>query len=476
MAPVPRPRPGWFLVALLGGMVLGNMDAAIVNIAVPSIQANLHAAGGELDLVVSGYALAYAALVVTCARLGEARGYRRMFLLGLGAFTLTSLVCGLAPDALTLIVARVVQGAGAALMTSQVLTGIQLNFQGTARGRALGLYTAVLSSSAVIGQIVGGLLISANLFAFGWRPAFLINVPTGTLLMFVAARFLPADPERRPGRLDGIGAIALSIALLLLVVPLVLGADEGWSAWVWVCLSASIPAFAVFVAAERRLTARGGRPVIDVRLLSRPAVLWGTVSLGAATSTYFATLFVLALYLQQGLGRSPLDSGLALVSWVAAFGIAGPVLARLPEHSRRRAAPVGYLLLAAGFAGICLTQWAGDTGGTVLMILLGVCGLGLGLGFSGLLAHLTGVVTRDHAADMSGLINTATRVGGVVGIAIFGTAYLGLTPDPGPHAAIRGFAVVTAALAATALGAAGSSHLSIRRSVEAVLSERQAQI
>ena len=191
MALVPRPRSTWMLAALLGAMFLGNMDVAIANIAVPSIRADLHAAGGELDLVVSGCALAYAALLVTCARLGETRGYRRMFLLGLGVFTFTSLACGLAPDAVSLIFARVVQGAGAALMASQVLTGIQLNFQDSARRRALGLYTAVLSGSAVIGQVAGGLLISANLFGSGWRPAFLTNVPTGTLLMLVAARYGP---------------------------------------------------------------------------------------------------------------------------------------------------------------------------------------------------------------------------------------------------------------------------------------------
>ncbi|MGH3670750.1 MAG: MFS transporter, partial [Pseudonocardiaceae bacterium] len=143
------------LASLLGGIFLGNVDIAIVNIATSSIREHLHASGGALELIVSGYTLAYAMLLITSARLGSMRGYRPMFLLGLAVFTLSSLVCGLAPTATVLICARIVQGAGAALMASQVLIGIQLNFSGSARGHALGLYAAVLSGSAVVGQVLG---------------------------------------------------------------------------------------------------------------------------------------------------------------------------------------------------------------------------------------------------------------------------------------------------------------------------------
>src|SRR5256885_4097742 len=159
-----RPHPYWSLAALLGGMCLGNVDIAIANIAGPSIQSGLHTSGSVLELVVSGYTVAYAMLLITSARLGEIRGYRRMFLLGLLAFTVSSLACGLAPGALLLVLARLIQGGAAALMIAQVLTGIQLNFDGAARARALGLYAAVLAGSAVAGQILGGLLVSADLF------------------------------------------------------------------------------------------------------------------------------------------------------------------------------------------------------------------------------------------------------------------------------------------------------------------------
>jgi MFS family permease len=160
------------LAALLGAMFLGNVDVAIANVAGPSIRSGLNASGGQLELIVSGYTLAYAVLLVTCARLGEARGYRRMFLLGLAGFTVASLACALAPTAIILVIARIAAGAAAALMAAQVLTGIQLGFGGRGRARALGLYSPVLSAGAVAGQSLGGLLISADIAGTTWRPAF----------------------------------------------------------------------------------------------------------------------------------------------------------------------------------------------------------------------------------------------------------------------------------------------------------------
>ncbi|MGE5137015.1 MAG: MFS transporter [Gemmatimonadota bacterium] len=455
----PAAHPGWALTALLGAMFLGNVDVAVANIAAPAIRTGLHASGGELELVVSGYTLAYAVLLVTSARLGEARGYRRMFLTGLAGFTAASLACGLAPSALTLVIARIAAGATAALMTAQVLTGIQLGFTGRARARALGLYSVVLSAGAVAGQSLGGLLISADLLGSTWRPAFLVNVPAGVVLMWLAWRCLPAG-QRRAGRLDLPGVAVLSAAMLLLVVPLVLGQDAGWPAWTWLCLGASMPAFAALRVIERKMPARGGRPLVDPALLARPAIGWGLASQALTTATYFAVLFTLALYLQQGLGRSAAYSGLALVSWVAAFGVPGPLLSRLPARLRALAGPAGAVILAAGFLGIAASLYGGDTSGPLLMTLLGVAGLGLGTTFTGMLSHLTSSVTGEHAASISGLFNTTTRAGGVIGTAAFGTLYLALAAGPGQ--AVRGFATVTLALAVTALAGGGLAGLSIR--------------
>ena len=457
-------RAAWGLAALLGGMFLGNVDVAVANVAGPSIRSGLHASGGQLELIVSGYTLAYAVLLVTCARLGQARGYRRMFLAGLAGFTVASLACALAPNAITLVIARIAAGATAALMAAQVLTGIQLGFGGRdprTRARVLGLYSLVLSAGAVAGQSLGGLLISADVAGTTWRPAFGVNIPIGLVLLWLAWRYLPRDGRPAAGReqpgLDLAGVAVLSAAMVLLVLPLVLGQGEGWPAWTWACLAASVPAFALLWAVERR----SKQPLVDPGLLARPTIGWGLASQAACTATYFAVLFTLALYLQQGLGKGAGYSGLALVSWVAAFGLPGPVLGRFAGRARALAAPAGSLILAAGFAGLAACLLAGNTSGIVLITLLGVAGLGLGTAFTGMLSHLTSTVSGEHAAALSGLFNTATRAGGVIGTAAFGTLYLALVHHPGQ--AVHGFAVLNLALAATALAAAAMAAVSVRR-------------
>jgi MFS family permease len=296
----------WSLTVLLSGQLMVNVDLAIVNTAAPSIQDTLHASGGELELVVSGYILAYAVLLITGARLGAIHGYRRLFILGLTGFVLASLACGLAPETGWLIAARVVQGAAAALMVPQVLSGIQLNFEGGARATAIGYYSLALSGGAVLGQLLGGVLVSADLFGSAWRPIFLINVPLGVALLAAAVRYLPVDGRTKRGRqLDLLGVVVLSLALLLAVVPLVFGREAGWPVWTWSCLLASLPSFGWFVLMQRRTTARGGHPLVNLSLVNRPAVRWGLIAHGASTLTYLALLFVLAVYLQRGLGLTP---------------------------------------------------------------------------------------------------------------------------------------------------------------------------
>ncbi|MEU6407088.1 MFS transporter [Streptomyces sp. NPDC046985] len=458
------PHQGRLLVALLGGMFLGSVDIAIVNVATPSIREHLGASGAEVELIVSGYTLTYAMLLVTSARLGTTHGLRKVYAAGLAIFTLSSLACGLAPTAGVLLAARVVQGAGAALCTSQVLTGIQLYFEGSARARAIGLYTAVLSTSAVLGQVLGGVLISADLFGLSWRPAFLLNVPIGVVLYVLAWRNLPAHDSRDGKRLDLPGVAVLSAALLLLVLPLVLGRESGWPAWTWASLAASVVAFIGFVRVERRQSERGGLPLVTLSLLGQRPVAFALLSQAATVATYFGLLFTLALYLQQGLGKSAAVSGLSLVSWVAAFGIAGPVLGRLRVETRKRAAPLGRIVLAAAFAAIFLSLALGQADNEALLItLLGIGGLGYGAGFSGTLTLLTSSVTGEYAAEVSGLFNTTIQVGGSLGVAVFGTVYLDLALNADRSSAIHAFTTLTALLAATVAVAAVLAQVALSR-------------
>src|SRR5579862_4698713 len=303
-------RPGLVLAVVLIGQFMAVLDASIVNVAAPSIHASLRASGAGLQLIVAGYTITYAVLLVTGARLGDIFGHRRMFLAGLVLFTLASLGCGLAATAGFLVGLRLIQGVGAALMIPQVLSLIQRTHTGPARARAMSLYAAVIAGGAVVGQLVGGLLISADLLGSGWRPIFLVNVPVGVLLLVAGTRALPHG-RGEPGRtLDLPGLATLTPAVLALVVPLVLGQPEHWPAWGWFCLGGSAALLIGFVATQRRQDARGGSPLVPARVLRLAGARTGIGALFAIMSVFGGMFFTLALHLQGGLGDSPLRAGL----------------------------------------------------------------------------------------------------------------------------------------------------------------------
>jgi MFS family permease len=448
------------LAVLLAAPFLASADATIANVATPSIRHDLAASGGDAQFVVGGYIVAYAVLLITGARLGQTHGYKRLFLLGVALFGVTSLADGLAPDITVLIVMRVLQGASAALMLPQVLTAVQLHFSGESRARAIGLYAVALSIGAVVGQILGGVLISADVAGAGWRPIFLASVPICLAVLALGSRVLPADDRDGRSHVDLAGVAALSVAVLCVVVPLTVGRESGWPVWTWAALAASVPAVALFLLTERRVLAAGRAPLVDTTILARPAIGWGLVGLGASTATYFALLFTLAQYLQTGLGHTALFSGLILLPWVAAFGLAGPVRSRVPAQ-RLPALPVaGMLMLAAVYLAIGGSVLAGALSTPLLAVLFVPGGFALGIVFTGLLAHMTDAASREHAPDVSGVSATAAQISASIGVAGFGLLYLTLSAGHGPGHA---FGITALAFSATALLAVLPAHLATRR-------------
>src|ERR1700761_4579105 len=274
-APGRIPSPGIALAVALAGQLMGVIDVNIVNVAVPAMHVTLGASGAGLQLIVAGYTIAYAVLLVTGARLGDILGHRRTYLAGVALFTLASLGCGLAPSTGVLIGLRFVQGASAAVMIPQVLSLIQRSYTTPGpRTRAMSLYATVISGGAVLGQVIGGLLVSANLFRRYWRPVFLVNVPVG-LLILACGRLLPA------GRFDGVrqldlpGLAVLTPAVLAFVLPRVLGQPLGWPAWGWALLAASVVLFGLLGLVEGRVGARGGQPILPRSLLRPPGMAGG---------------------------------------------------------------------------------------------------------------------------------------------------------------------------------------------------------
>ncbi|WP_330461835.1 MFS transporter [Streptomyces sp. NBC_00820] len=412
---------------MLTALFMAVLDVFIVNVAAPTIGSELHATGAGLQLVIAGYAITYSVLLITGARLGDRLGHGRVHLAGLALFTAASLACGLAQGTTELIVFRLVQGAGAALMIPQVLSIIQRTFTGEARVRALGVYSAVLALGAAAGQIVGGVLVSADLFGTGWRPVFLVNVPVGAVLLALGGKVLPPGGgagRERARALDVPGLVLLGASVSLLTVPLVLGQAEGWPLWSWLSLAAAVVLFASFCGHESRLGRRGGAPLIAPRVLRHPGMSLAVRRILAVMSVNAGFLFTLTLHVQGGLGYSALRAGLSFAPTAVVFGAVSLTWRRWPAAWQRRLAPAGFALAAAGVAGVGLAFRGGGDGGAALYASYAGVGVGLALAFGPTFTGALATVRPEDAADASGLLATVTQLGQLMGVAAFGTLFL----------------------------------------------------
>jgi MFS family permease len=418
-------------------------DVTIVNVAMPTIGASLHASGAALQLVVAGYTVSYAMLLITGARLGELYGRRRLFLAGVALFTASSLACGLAPKIAILIVARFLQGAGAAAMMPQIISVIQARFSGAARARALSAYSAVLAGGFAAGQVLGGVIVSANLFGAQWRPVFLVNVPIGLAIMALVPRLVPPDgaedaPARRAGRRLDLAGLAVAVpAVFLVVLPLVLGHQENWPWWAPAGIVTGLALVAVFVWVERWVASRGGDPLLNLGVLRSPGIVSGLGPVVLIMAAYGGFLFSLSLHLQAGLGDSALRAGLTFAPSAAAFGICGYFWRRLPERFHHVLTPVGIAVAALAEIALGLDLRTGTRGGPLLPVVLLVLGAALGTGYSPLVTHALARVPLADAADASGLLTTVLQLGQVIGVAVFGSLFLGLATRAGESAAAR---------------------------------------
>ena len=433
------------LAVVLTGQLMAVLDATIVNVAVPSMHADLHASSAGLQLIVAGYTIAYAVLLVTGARLGDILGHRRMFRAGVLLFTLASLGCGLAPSTGPLIGLRFAQGVGAALMIPQVLSLLQRTYPSPGpRARAMSLYATVISGGAVLGQVVGGVLISADLFGATWRPIFLVNVPVGVLVLAFSG-LLPA------GRFDGVraldvpGLLVLTPAVLAFVLPLVLGQSLGWPAWGWALLAAAVVGFAALGRVERRVAGGGGQPILPRALLGVPGVAAGIGGLFAALVVFGGWLFGFALQLQDGFGDSALRAGLTFAPAAIAFALVSLNWQRLPARYHSALPASGFVVYGLGLLTLGLLFRDGASGGFPAYAASAVAGAGMAAAFGPLMTRVLSRVPVAIAADASGVIVTVNQLGIVVGVATFGTLYLNLAGRlPAASGASSAFALSSA--------------------------------
>src|SRR5436190_15547671 len=356
------------LALILTGQFMAVLDASIVNVAIPTIRLDLRASGSDLQLIVAGYVIAYAVLLITGARLGMRFGFRRTFIWGLALFTGASLACGLAPTSQALIVVRAIQGAGAALMVPQVFSMIQRNFAGPARSQALSMWAATLALGGVVGQVLGGTLVSADLLGTGWRPVFLVNVPIGLVLLIASLRLLPIDQPMPARPLDVGGLVSLAVAVLLLVVPLVLGHEQGWPTWTFVSLVLSAVAIAVFALIERAVERSDGAPLIAQRVLRAPGMPAALIAVVLALAAYGGFLFTFTQHLQGGLRESAQQAGLTFVPLAVGFALSSLNWRRLPATWHEWIIPAGCVVAAIGYLLVGLDVADGTSGGLILPV------------------------------------------------------------------------------------------------------------
>ena len=421
------------LVTVLLGAFLPMLDFFIVNVALPTIDHDLAAGPAVLELVAAGYGIAFAVLLVLGGRLGDIFGRRRLFVVGAAAFALTSLACGLAPGAWTLVAARAAQGASAALLIPQVLGTITAATGGARRARALSVYGAVGGLAVVIGQVLGGLLVAADLFGTGWRSVFLLNVPFALLSLVLAVRYVPESRSTRAARVDVPGTLLLTAAMLALLVPLMEGRAVGWPLWTWLLLALFPFLVAAFVVVERHSERTGVMPLVPPSLLRIPEMRRG---LGIAVP-YFAGfggfMFVVAVALQQGLHLGPVAAGWALVPMAVGYfaaSLAGP---RLIGRFGSRVLSAGAVVQALGLATLAATVLADWTHFSPLRMAPGVALAGIGQGLIGtpLFRVVLSKVPADRAGVGSGVLATGQQSSLALGVATLGTLYLALSPTLG---------------------------------------------
>jgi EmrB/QacA subfamily drug resistance transporter len=443
------------------------LDVSIVNVALPSIRNDLHLSSGELQWVLSGYALTFGLLLVPAGRFGDARGRRDVFIAGLAVFTLASAAAGLATGALWLITARLVQGAAAGVVNPQVSGLVQQLFAPRERGRPFGLLGATIGVSTAVGPLLGGLLIQIFGAEQGWRAIFYINVPIGVLAIALGWRWIPARPPGEQAResLDPVGVGLLGAGVLLLLLPLV--QEREWHGPAkWLLVVAGVAVLAGFVAWERRY-ARRHTPVVDLELFR-----FRSYALGALIATlYFAgfttIFFIYTLYLQNGLHYSALEAGLAVTPFAVGSAAASALGGRIVNRYGRPLVAFGLVVVLVGLVAteVVLHFVPGDDAGWAAALPLLVAGLGSGLVISPNQALTLEQVPVRRAGSAGAVLQTGQRIGTALGIAAVGALFFNRLAHNGGDwgLAFRAALLVTIGFVLVALVAALSDVIVARR-------------
>jgi EmrB/QacA subfamily drug resistance transporter len=445
--PAGYPRRWLAAIVMITGALMDMIDVTIVNVALPTIRRDLQASATQLEWVVSGYMLAFAAGLIIAGNLGDLFGRKRVFLAGVAVFGLASLAAGLSQSGAELIAARVVQGAAAAAMAPQVLATFRAIFTGPERGKAFSIYGAMLGFASAVGLLLGGALTDANLFGWSWRTVFFVNVPVSAVALIAGLRYVPETRQPGARRPDIPGAVLLAASLVAIVYPLLEGRQLGWPAWVWVLLAAGVAGLSGQGLREARRGRRrnhgrqasaGTAPLLRPGLFRVPAFAAGLgvqVAFAAGMQGFFLAF---ALWLQAGEQFSPLKAGLTAVAFSVGSFVGAPVAVPLAQRYGRSILALGGVLMVAGIAGIALAASHVGVHGSPWPVVpgLALAGAGLALLVIPLVNVVLAAVPVEAAGGASGLFGTAQQLGGAVGVALLGTVFFGYASGHSFEAAI----------------------------------------
>jgi EmrB/QacA subfamily drug resistance transporter len=421
-------KRGLAMGVLIFASFMDLLDATIVNVALPSIRTDLDATGAQLEWVVGGYLLAFAVLMITGGRLGDIFGRRRLFVTGVVGFTLGSALACVAPTIAVLLVARVVQGAFAAMMVPQVLSSVQALYAPRERAAMFGVIGAVSGMSAVIGPVLGGWLVSSDAFGIGWRSIFLINLPVGIALVVLALRWVPDTRSEHPLRLDPVGLVLATVGLLGVVYALIEGRDQDWAGWIWAVGLGGLAVLATFVVHQVRRERATGSALLPMRLFRDRGFSAGLVTQGAFQGSLAGFALVLTVYIQTGLGWSAIHAGLTMLPFsLGAFvgtAISVPLGMKLGKvvmvtGAGLQAAATVWVLAVVHGQSDALSTWD-------LVPALVVNGIGLGLLVVPLVDVALATIPTSEAGAASGTYGTIQQVGAALGVAVLGTVFFSM--------------------------------------------------
>lgn len=435
-------------VLLMVAMLMDLMDSTITNVALPTIGTDLEATPAQLEWTLAGYVVAFAALLITAGRLGDIHGRKRIFLIGVTGFTITSAVASMAWSGDALILSRVIQGGFAGVMVPQVLSSIQVMYPPEERGPILGIAGSLTAVGAIAGLLLGGWLVTADFLGAGWRSIFLINVPVGIALVVAALLSMPESRSEHPLQLDLTGASLGTFAVILLVLPLTEGRATGWAWWIWAMLALAPVVIAMFVWQQRRRAATAGAQLLPLPLFRIRSFSTGLLVQVLSSMGHGGYTLILLFHMQYAFHFSPLDAGLTLLPLAIGSIIGAPVAIALMRHLGRWAVMLGGFMQAAAFAWTMLIvqDAPAPLSPWTLLLPMGLAGVGMMTLIMPQTSIALAEIPTADAGAASGTLTTFAQVGLVLGIALAGTAYFGAAGETNHDVTAGLWVIITAYL------------------------------